>query len=62
MNKLTNLIAKFTFFAVTISLFLIACGGDSEEQTDENVDTVITVADQAEKLVYPLPISTISRY
>jgi len=56
MNKLMNLIAKLTFFAVAMSLFLMGCGNGSTDQTDENTqDSTVTVADQAEKLVYPLP-------
>lgn len=56
MNKLKNLIAKFSFLAVAMSLFVIGCGDGSTDQTDDNnKDTVVTVADQAEKLVYPLP-------
>jgi len=56
MNKLRNLIAKFSFLAVAMSLFVIGCGDGSTDQTDEtNEDTVVAVADQAEKLVYPLP-------
>ncbi len=56
MNRLKNLIAKFSFLAMTMSLFALGCGDSSTEQTDENnEDTLVAIADQAEKLVYPLP-------
>ncbi len=39
-----------------MSLFAIGCGDGSTEQTDENnEDSIVAIADQAEKLVYPLP-------
>ncbi len=56
MNRLKNLIAKFSFLAIALSLFALGCGNGSTEQTDENnKDSVVAIADQAEKLVYPLP-------
>ena len=56
MSKLKNLVAKTSIFAVAMSLFLIGCGDGSTEQTNESTeDSVVAVADQAEKLVYPLP-------
>lgn len=56
MNKLMNLIAKLAFFVVAMSFFVMGCGNGSTDQTDESTqDSAVTVADQAEKLVYPLP-------
>lgn len=56
MNKLRNLTAKLAFIVAAMSLFVMGCGDGSADQTDENMqDTAVTVADQAEKLVYPLP-------
>jgi hypothetical protein len=56
MNRLKNLIAKFSYIAIAMSLFAIGCGDGSTEQTDENnEDSIVAIADQAEKLVYPLP-------
>lgn len=57
MNELKNLIARLSFIAVSMSLFAIGCGDStSNDQTeDNNTDTTVAVAEQAEKLVYPMP-------
>jgi hypothetical protein len=55
MNKLRNLsLAKVAIIFAALSIFAFGCSNAG--QTDEsNVDTTLTLTDQAEKLVYPLP-------
>ncbi len=55
MNKLRNLsIAKLAMMIAALSIFALGCSNSG--QTDENTDdTTISLTDQAEKLVYPLP-------
>lgn len=55
MNKLKNLsIAKLSIIIAAISIFAVGCS--NQGQTDQNnVDTTLSVTDQAEKLIYPLP-------
>jgi hypothetical protein len=55
MNKLRNLsLVKFAIIVATIGFFAVGCSNSG--QSDENaVDTTLSVTDQAEKLLYPLP-------
>jgi len=55
MNKLKNLsIAKLAIIIAALSFFAVGCSNTG--QTDENNgDSTVTVADQVEKLVYPMP-------
>jgi hypothetical protein len=55
MNKLRNLsIAKLAMMIAALSIFALGCSNSG--QTDENTeDTTLSLTDQAEKLVYPMP-------
>lgn len=55
MNKLRNLsIAKLAILIAALGIFAVACSNSG--QSDENaVDTTLSVSDQAEKLMYPMP-------
>ena len=55
MNKLRNLsIAKLAIMIAALGFFAVGCSNTG--QTDENaVDSTLSVTDQAEKLVYPMP-------
>jgi hypothetical protein len=55
MNKLRNLsIAKLAIMIAALGFFAFGCSNTG--QTDENaVDSTLSVEDQAEKLVYPMP-------
>jgi hypothetical protein len=55
MNKLRNLsLAKLAIMIAALGFFAVGCSNTG--QTDENaVDSTLSVTDQAEKLVYPMP-------
>ena len=55
MNKLRNLsIAKLAILIAALGIFAVGCSNTG--QTDENAsDSTLSVTDQAEKLVYPMP-------
>jgi hypothetical protein len=55
MNKFRNLlIAKLAIIIAALSFFSVGCSNSGETE-EGNADSSLTVTDQAEKLVYPIP-------